>query len=60
MKNQTGLSPAIFNLLKIKHKSKHQIHSKQNKHPEQVGVRILATSRNVKIFDYAIHYLCFK
>nr|DAK77897.1 MAG TPA: hypothetical protein [Inoviridae sp.] len=43
--------------MKIKHKSKHQIYSKQNKHPEQVGVRILTTSRNVKLFDCAIHYL---
>nr|DAR73483.1 MAG TPA: hypothetical protein [Inoviridae sp.] len=45
--------------MKIKHKLKHQIHSKRNKHPEQVGVRILAKSRNVKLFDREIHYLSF-
>ena len=45
--------------MKIKHKLKHLIHSKRNKHPEQIGVRILATSRNVKLFDREIHYLSF-
>ena len=58
-KKLNQLSPVIFNLLKIKHKFKHQIHSKPNKHPEQVGVRILAKSRNVKLFDREIHYLSF-
>lgn len=43
--------------MKIKHKLKHQIHLKRNKHPEQVGVRILAKSRNVNLFDREIHYL---